>query len=368
MVSGDENQFDGLWNRFSFVGLPQFKTAAFTETPADLGTELDQVYRALSKQKHQTHWLSLESKPLWEAWHNEIEDKILSGSTGLVKGTYSKFHGIAGRNALILHRTLAAINKTEPEQLISAAVMELAIGWTKWELSQTLLQYQLLGLTNDPELARILKFIDKFAGNDWVNTADVRSWWSTKSDRTAENIRQLMAKVVLLGYAIDNELPTDSSKYQIKIIDKSARNARKNPETNTGKQENMRVTLPAKSPPESAKPLDTNVWDDAGNFAGNFARKHDNYSDPPIDPSSSENAGNLAGNFTRKVETAVNGNHSDFNQKSAGNGARIVNNISSNGSSNFAGNTGTFYNDLDLQIGVELSDQRSIMIRSPSTR
>jgi hypothetical protein len=80
MVSGDESQFDGLWNRFSFVGLPQFKTSAFTETPADLGIELDKVYRSLSEQPHQTHWLSIESKPLWEAWHDEIEDKVLSGS------------------------------------------------------------------------------------------------------------------------------------------------------------------------------------------------------------------------------------------------------------------------------------------------
>lgn len=175
MVSGDDSQFDGLWNRFSFVGLPQFKTSAFTETPADLGVELDKVYRSLSEQPHQTHWLSIESKPLWEAWHDEIEDKILSGSTGLIKGTYSKFHGIAGRNALILHRTLAAIAGTAPEQLISLKTLELAIAWTKWELSQTLLQYQLLGLTNDPELSRILKFIDKFTGKGWVTVRDVRN-------------------------------------------------------------------------------------------------------------------------------------------------------------------------------------------------
>jgi Protein of unknown function (DUF3987)/Bifunctional DNA primase/polymerase, N-terminal len=93
MVSGDESQFDGLWNRFSFVGLPQFKTSAFTETPADLGIELDKIYRSLSEQPHQTHWLSIESKPLWEAWHNEMEDKVLSGSTGLVKVPTPNFTG-----------------------------------------------------------------------------------------------------------------------------------------------------------------------------------------------------------------------------------------------------------------------------------
>lgn len=218
MVSGDDSNLDGLWNRFSFVGLPQFKTSAFTETPEDLGIELDRVYRSLSEQPHQTHCLSIESKPLWEAWHDEIEDKTLSGSSGLVKGTYAKFHGIAGRNALILHRTLAAINNTEPLQLISADVMELAIAWTKWELSQTLLQYQLLGLTDDLELARILKFIDKFTGKGWVSPSDTRAWWSVKPKPSFEDLKKFMAKVVSLGCAIDNDEPIESSKYRIQIL------------------------------------------------------------------------------------------------------------------------------------------------------
>jgi hypothetical protein len=233
MVSGDDSQFDGLWNRFSFVGLPQFKTSAFTETPADLGIELDKVYRSLSEQPHQTHWLSIESKPLWEAWHDEIEDKVLSGSTGLVKGTYSKFHGIAGRNALILHRTLAAINKTIPEQLISVGVMELAIAWTKWELSQTLLQYQLLGLTNDPELSRILKFIDKFSGKGWVSARDVRNWWSGSSKPEATEIKSFMTKVVGLGHAIDNDESIDSGKYRIQILANPSPSSPQSDETHT---------------------------------------------------------------------------------------------------------------------------------------
>ena len=249
MVSGDDSQFDGLWNRFSFVGLPQFKTSAFTETPADLGTELDRVYRALSQHSHQIHCLSIESKPLWEAWHDEIEDKVLSDSTELVKGTYSKFHGIAGRNALILHRTLAAIKGTEPEQLISTGVMELAIAWTKWELSQTLLQYQLLGLTNDPELSRILKFIDKFTGKGWVKPVDVRSWWSVKPKPAFDELKKFMAKVVSLGYAIDNDEPTESSKYQIKILEKSSQSSHSYPETpaETDVQERLSVVTDSKN-------------------------------------------------------------------------------------------------------------------------
>jgi hypothetical protein len=349
MVSGDDSQFDGLWNRFSFVGLPQFKTSAFTHTPADLGIELDKVYRTLSQQPHQTHCLSIESKPLWEAWHDEIEDKTLSGSVGLVKGTYAKFHGIAGRNALIIHRTLAAINETEPEQLISAAVMELAIAWTKWELSQTLLQYQLLGLTNDPELSRILKFIDKFTGKGWVSTSDVRAWWSNKSDRTVENIRQFMAKVVGLGYAIDNEEPADSSKYQIKIIEKSAPFARNIPETYTERESQERALLPAKLSTEKPEPSDTNGGADAGNIAPKSAPKIDDSINDDLANSDSENAGKSAGNGARNPETTINGHHSDSSSEIAGNTARTVYTLPSNGSSDVAGKRGTFPNKKNLK-------------------
>jgi hypothetical protein len=97
--------------------------------------------------------------------------------------------------------------------------MELAIAWTKWELSQTLLQYQLLGLTNDPELSRILKFIDKFTGKGWVKPVEVRGWWSVKPKPSFDELKKFMARVVSLGYVIDNDEPIESSKYQIKIGD-----------------------------------------------------------------------------------------------------------------------------------------------------
>ncbi len=363
MISGDDSNLDGLWHRFSFAALPDTSIDPFTELTGDLTDELDKIYTALSEQAHQTYWLAIDAKPLWADWHYEMEYKRMSATQEMLKGIYPKFEGMCGRNALILHCTYAAIAGTVPDQLIPASTMETAIAWTKWELFQTLMQYQLLGLTDDPEFTRIRKFIDKFKGKDWVSTADVRSWWSNKSDRTADNIRQLMAKVVSLGYAIDNEQPTDSAKYQIKILEKSARNARKNPETNTGRQENVRVDEPAKSSPESTKPNDTNVDDDAGNVTRKVARKHNDDSDDiPIDLPNSENAGKNAGNVTRKAETPVNGHHSDLKSKNAGTVARIVNDIASNCFSKSAGKTGTFPNKniLNLDDIEEGSDDEII--------
>jgi Protein of unknown function (DUF3987) len=351
MVSGDDSQFDGLWNRFSFVGLPQFKTSAFTETPADLGIELDKVYRSLSEQPHQTHCLSIESKPLWEAWHDEIEDKVLSGSTGLVKGTYAKFHGIAGRNALILHRTLAAINKTEPEQLISVGVMEMAIAWTKWELSQTLLQYQLLGLTNDPELSRILKFIDKFTGKGLVSARDVTHWWSGREKPSTPEIKSFMAKVVGLGHAIDNDEPIDSGKYRIQITRNGSNSSNKNAQPFTQTKESLLLPLVTEYSQKDPQPLQgvvTNFVTTANNKVSNNIESSENGEQIG---DGSKTVTKTVDDGSNKPEGTLNGHLSDSLKLSVTKGGNSINNIHSNGYSDSVTTVTTIPNKNIFKIG-----------------
>jgi Protein of unknown function (DUF3987) len=362
MVSGDDSQFDGLWNRFSFVGLPQFKTSAFTETPADLGTELDKVYRALSEQQHQTHCLSIESKPLWEAWHNEIEDKTLSGSTGLIKGTYAKFHGIAGRNALILHRTLAAINKTEPNQLINAAVMELAIAWTKWELSQTLLQYQLLGLTNDPELSRILKFIDKFTGKGSVSARDVTHWWSGREKPNTSEIKLFMAKIVSFGHAIDNDESIDSSKYRIQISINGSNSSNKNPKTNAQTQESLLLPLVTEYPQQNPDPNQGNVTKTVTTVNNKIESVGNG---TPMDDFQ-KTVTKTVDNGSNKPETVVNGHHGGSVENSVTNGSNNINSLQNNNYSHSVTTVTTISKDSDLKIGSRylLNGDREITLKT----
>jgi len=350
MVSGDDSQFDGLWNRFSFVGLPQFKTSAFTHTPADLGIELDKVYRFLSQQPHQTHCLSIESKPLWEAWHDEIEDKTLSGSAGLVKGTYAKFHGIAGRNALIIHRTLAAINKTEPEQLISAAVMELAIAWTKWELSQTLLQYQLLGLTDDPELSRILKFLAKFTDKGWVSARDVDRWWSARVKPTASELRSFMSKVVSFGYAIDNNCSIDSSKYKIFISTNGSDSSDKNPESVSGKQTRLSLPLVTNLNSQTVEPIQdvdykfvTTDMHDGSDKTGEHQNNNSKSGDENF-------VTTIATNGSDKPETTAYGHHSQHPENFVTKGSDSIKPIHSNNAENFVTTVTTDLENLNSKL------------------
>ncbi len=124
--------------------------------------------------------------------------------------------------------------------------------------------YQQLGLTDDPELSQILKFIDKFGGKDFVSVRDLTQWWSPKSTRNSVTIREFMVRIVCLGYAIENGEPQDSSKYRIKVAAKSANNANKTAPIHTGLAVGMLDTMPTQHAPEATKPIESESWIDVG--------------------------------------------------------------------------------------------------------
>jgi Protein of unknown function (DUF3987) len=236
MIKDDSSAEDGLWNRFMFCRLPQTKTDAFSHNSVSLFECLLALYTNLSSAPVIEHTLSDTAKTLWKVWHDDVEDKVMVEASELLRGTYAKAEGIAGRNALIVHRAIAAQQGVIPELAISGEVMAIAIEWTQWELGQTLLEYQRLGLTDDPELSRILKFIDKFEGKGWITARDVGRWWSSAEKLSAENLRLYMASVVDLGYASSNGESPKSRKYQILISKNSGDNGDKSLETVTSKQ------------------------------------------------------------------------------------------------------------------------------------
>ncbi len=131
----------------------------------------------------------------------------------------------------------------------------IARRWTKWELSQTLLEYQILGLTNDPEQSRILKFLDKFSGKGWVSAREVDRWWSARTKPPANELREFMSKVVKLGQAIDNDEAIESSKYRIQISSNGSDSSDKNSVNVAEKQTRLSLTLVTNSEIEALKLL-----------------------------------------------------------------------------------------------------------------
>lgn len=331
LIGGDESQQDGLWNRFSFMGLPHNTTEAFTETPGDLREALDKIYRALSTQAHMTHSLSLAAKPLWKAWHDEIEAKTISESNWLIKGTYAKFEGVAGRNALIIHRALAAIEECEPSQLVSADVLELAIAWTQFELNQTLSQYQLLAIDDtDPEQVRILKFIDKFKGKGWINARSVSRWWTTKPIPSADRIRSFMSQIVSLDYAIDNGEPDDSAKYQIQIPVKSTDNTDK-----------LSVSVAAKgfNRVGHRSDIDTDNTDKSTDNLGSAVNTVKRFKD----------VSTFVGSRSDNSDTLVTGHSVDKSENCVGHRSDTLNGIQDNDSSSFVSIVSTFSDKKNLK-------------------
>ena len=312
MIKTDESSEDGLWNRFMFCRLSQAKTAAFSHNSISLFDCLSSLYLNLAAAKPIEHKLSDAAKPLWEAWHDAIEDRVMTETSELVRGTYAKVEGVAGRNALIIHRVIAAQQGAIPATFISGEVMRMAIEWTQWELGQTLLEYQRLGLTEDPELSRILRFIDKFEGKGWVNARMVTHWWSPKPKPPAHELRIFMAKVVSLGYAIDNGKPISSSDYQILILEKGGNNGNNSSETKPQQQKSLLplvITNLVTDPPGSSNNEDLGVVTTRGNNDGNNQSNGGTKPDPVVTAAVVTTPVTTAGNSPNLAE---NGHHSDI--------------------------------------------------------
>ncbi|WP_373538774.1 DUF3987 domain-containing protein [Chamaesiphon sp.] len=364
MISGDDSNLDGLWHRFSYVELPETTIEPFTELTGDLTDELDKIYRALSEQAQQTYWLSLDAKPLWAEWHYEMQSKRMSVTQEMLKGVYPKFHGICGRNALILHCTYAAIAGTVPDQLITASTVETAIAWTRWELSQTLIQYQKLGLTDDPELAKILKFIDRFTGKGWVSPSDARAWWSTKPKPSFDELKSFMAKVVSLGYAIDNDEPIASSKYRIQILEKSSQSSHIYPENHTQHtiQERLLVVTDSKNGiaqmglDGGLNVVTTDSHESSHSYPESIEKGISDEHEKSVTTNGHESSHN--------PEPTVNGHYSDSSLESVTIGSHSINAMSSNSSSDVVTTLTTFHkNNLKIGDRAKLGDEIFIIDR-----
>jgi Protein of unknown function (DUF3987) len=237
MIKKDKSKSDGLWSRFTFMRIEHKLTNLFTDIDGSLDETLREIYNRLGNEPAQQHTIDIKARPLAIAWHQLLHQKMTDEGENnpLMVGIYAKMIGITFRNALILHRVYAAISNTVPTQTIPVDTIETAIAWTKFEMNQTLLEYQMLGLTDDddPELARILKFISKFGGDawssnnpdGWVSPRDVIHWWSPKPKPTSSVVRKFMTKLIDLGHATSNDESVDSPKFKIKLFTKKSGNS-----------------------------------------------------------------------------------------------------------------------------------------------
>jgi len=207
---------DGLWSRFTWVRLPLTVTPAPSRGRYDLSELLEGLYRRLSTSTGHTYKLDSQAQKLWEKWHYELENLKINEPSPILRAIYPKMKERAGRIALIAHCIHQALGEPFSEY-ITVERLSKAIDFTQWLINQSRELYAELGISDSPETARILSFVNRFEHCKWATPNQVRSWWNAKQKPNMADIRQFMAKVCKLGYAIDNgKLPSEKG-YQIRV-------------------------------------------------------------------------------------------------------------------------------------------------------
>jgi hypothetical protein len=220
----DKTGEDGLWARFAWVRIPITPSPGIQEgVTYDLSELLKSLYRNLGRLPDKTYRLDRQGIQVWNEWHHEIDRQILAEPSDILRASLPKTKDRAARIALILHLIEAAVEgNRDPDTIIPAATVTKAICFARWLQGQTRLLYGELGVVDNPEAARILRFVNRFKGCGSIKAKQVVQWWSPKSDRPkAPEARRFMEKIVRLGWAIPNGDPTHAD-YSITILSQPA--------------------------------------------------------------------------------------------------------------------------------------------------
>lgn len=216
IMMSDTSVEDGLWARLAWVKTPLSIAQGISgDTRYDLTDLLAALYKKLNQLEGGIYRFSLEAQALWNDWHFEIESKILKEPSNILRATLPKAKERAARIALICHLIHAAIKDEQPSTDISAETLAAATQFNRWLMGQTRLLYAELGVADNPETVKILKFVKRFQGCGWITAKMVRSWTSATQKPSLGECREFMTKMVNLGYAETNG--KQGSEYKIKI-------------------------------------------------------------------------------------------------------------------------------------------------------
>jgi Protein of unknown function (DUF3987)/Bifunctional DNA primase/polymerase, N-terminal len=227
MLKEDPNMEDGLWARFCLVNLPTTPTYAHEpERNGDLFNRLKGVYAEIRGYEAQNFTLSTDAKLLWSDWYNELVDSSIAQGSDFLGSIYGKSKDRAARVALALHLVNAAVDRSQPTSEVSAETMASAIDINRYLLAETEKCLGLVGATTTQEESRVMKFVTKFDGDEYVTTERVKDWWTTKPKPPRQACRDFMKYVVDQGLASSNQLQHTDPKYQIKVISSRDRSPR----------------------------------------------------------------------------------------------------------------------------------------------
>ncbi len=228
---GDLNFVDGLWQRFLWVRLPLTKLPPPQETlSCDISQLLLGLYRRLEQLPPVTYRISPDARKLWNRWHEWCEEYKLSEPHPSIRSLYPKARERAARIALVLHVVEAVLTNRMPAPVVEP-VVELdtianAIAFVQWSINQTRILYPELGLTQHQDSNLILRFVERFQGQE-IDAYRVRAWHSSIAKPSIQQCRDLMNKLVELGYASPNGMA--GREYKITLFNLQNRSTGQTP-------------------------------------------------------------------------------------------------------------------------------------------
>jgi DNA polymerase elongation subunit (family B) len=239
-VMGDLDYVDGFWTRFLYIRLRN-SVMPLIDWDRDRDTGLDEIllklYQALDELPATVYTLALECRPVWDDWHNWTEQERVNEVYPALKAIYRKARARAARVALLIHCLNAIMADSIPAKQISSATLKAAIAFTRYGIDQIRSIYADFGLVDNPQAARIARFVEHFRNFGWVSAREVTHWYPTKEKPNAEQARRFMKTVVSLRYAKDNG--QQDKHYRIQIIDSGSNSSNKKSQNYSDKELEM---------------------------------------------------------------------------------------------------------------------------------
>lgn len=195
---GDFEEIDGFFARFNFLKIPNRKMPQNSYLEIDFPA-IENLYKSLSERTTATITATKEALEAWNNWQDFCEEKRLKEPCEGIAAIYPKAKDRVARIALVL----AAI---ENISVIDEKLIERAINFGYWLLRENLRIYRELGIAENPEAAKIARFILKFKDSGWVTPREV-SRWNNQLFKKSEDAREFLEKIVSLGLAVKREKP-----------------------------------------------------------------------------------------------------------------------------------------------------------------
>jgi hypothetical protein len=197
----DEHDSDGLMARFMFVTVPTAPAYIKPDRrkPVDLLEYLEGLYRRISEQRPQRHYLSDDAYKIFVEVYNSCEAQKMKGNPPAIQYQINKLPGKIAKIALVLHYLLSLVNNPDQPvpEMVEVRTMQLAIDWGNYQINQCEAIYNSF---DNSEIAPLLeKILAKTPPTGITANQLKRAVWGLR-EKSISEINDLIQMLVEVGH------------------------------------------------------------------------------------------------------------------------------------------------------------------------